>query len=104
MDTINKQVILNNCYVTFSVSKYVSGLMKIMYNIDIGESPNNLDFGKISRNDKEYRSDDRLIKAIMMDKKNIYKYRIVIIPDYINNWHITECGNIETIRENHWNK
>ena len=107
------QVVLNDCYGGFGLSKDAVSMLIDKYGLDIDSDygyVDNDDFGIVDDNMDAYRMDKRLVSV---DKKLGVKkasgqysaLRIVDVPDDVVNvhgWHISDYDGCESVHQSHW--
>ena len=97
------KIVINRCYGDFGVSKKVYDELGIKYS---GNVPlTNYIFGYVNVNPKQYRTDERLIKAIEkigLDESagGTAELKIIEVPDGIH-WYIDQHEGKETVHERH---
>ena len=107
------QVVLNDCYGGFGLSKDAVSMLIDKYGLDIDSDygyVDNDDFGIFDDNRDAYRMDKRLISVVQklgVDKASgdNARLRIVSVPDDVvdvHGWHISDYDGIDTIHQNHW--
>ena len=107
------QVVLNDCYGGFGLSKDAVSMLNDKYGLDIDSDygyADNHSFGIIDDNIDAYRMDKRLIdvvKSLGIDKASgqYASLRIVDVPDDvvdIHGWYISDYDGIDSIHQNHW--
>jgi len=107
------QVVLNDCYGGFGLSKDAVSMLNDKYGLDIDSDYGYVDndvFGIVDENMDSYRMDKRLIDVVKSrgSAKASGQYaslRIVDVPDDvvdIHGWHISDYDGIDSIHQNHW--
>ena len=107
------QVVLNDCYGGFGLSKDAVSMLIDKYGLDIDSDygyVDNDDFGIVDDNMDAYRMDKRLVSVVkkLGVKKASGKHaalRIVDVPDDVVNvhgWHISDYDGCESVHQSHW--
>ena len=107
------QVVLNDCYGGFGLSKDAVQLFIDKHGLDIDSDygyVDNDDFGIKDDNMEAYRMDHRLISVVQdlgMDKASgsHAALRVVKVPDDVvdvHGWHISDYDGCENVHQDHW--
>ena len=108
------QVVLNDCYGGFGLSKDAVYMLNDKHGLDIdpdyGGYVDNDAFGIVDDNMDAYRMDKRLIdvvKSLGSDKASgqYASLRIVDVPDDVVDvygWHISDYDGCENVHQDHW--
>ena len=107
------QVVLNDCYGGFGLSKDAVSMLNDKHGLDIDSDYGYADndaFGIIDDNIDAYRMDKRLVsvvKKLGVDKASgkHAALRIVNVPDDVvdvHGWHISDYDGCESVHQSHW--
>ena len=107
------QVVLNDCYGGFGLSKDAVSMLSDKYGLDIDSDYGYVDndvFGIVDDNMDAYRMDKRLISVV--EKLGVdaasgahADLRIVVVPDEVvevHGWHIEDYDGCESVHQSHW--
>ena len=107
------QVVLNDCYGGFGLSKDAVSMLIDKYGLDIDSDYGYVDndvFDIVDDNMDAYRMDKRLVsvvKKLGVDKASgkHAALRIVDVPDDVvdvHGWHISDYDGCESVHQSHW--
>ncbi len=107
------QVVLNDCYGGFGLSKDAVSMLNDKYGLDIDSDYGYVDndvFGIVDDNMDAYRMDKRLISVVEElgveeASGRFAQLRIVDVPDEVVDvygWHIDDYDGCESVHQSHW--